>query len=108
MTLEEVATFLRVHPSTIYRLLRLHHIPAFKLGSDWRFRKESIEAWLMQQESARHSHPLQQENQDEHLLQPETQVSSRRRRVSHRRGLVSDLESAGSMKLSVRRNAFDL
>jgi excisionase family DNA binding protein len=50
MTLEEVAVFLRVHPSTVYRLLRLRHIPAFKLGSDWRFRRESIEDWLAQQE----------------------------------------------------------
>jgi excisionase family DNA binding protein len=83
MTLEEVATFLRVHPSTIYRLLRLHHIPAFKLGSDWRFRKESIEAWLMQQEAARDGHLLQQEDQDEHLLQPETLVASKRRGARH-------------------------
>ncbi len=50
MTLEEVAVFLRVHPSTVYRLLRLRHIPAFKVGSDWRFRRESIEDWLAQQE----------------------------------------------------------
>jgi excisionase family DNA binding protein len=50
MTLEEVAAFLRVHPSTVYRLLKLRHIPAFKLGSDWRFRRESIEDWLAQQE----------------------------------------------------------
>ena len=46
MTLEDVAQFLHVHPSTVYRLLRTHKIPAFKMGSDWRFNQESIERWI--------------------------------------------------------------
>ena len=52
ITLEEVAEFLRVHPSTVYRLLRSHSIPAFKLGSDWRFNQESIERWIIEREAA--------------------------------------------------------
>ena len=51
MTLEETAAFLRVHPSTIYRLLKKRRIPAFKLGSDWRFSQESIERWIIERES---------------------------------------------------------
>jgi excisionase family DNA binding protein len=46
MTLDEVAEFLQVHSSTVYRLLKLKRIPAFKLGSDWRFNQESVERWL--------------------------------------------------------------
>jgi excisionase family DNA binding protein len=46
MTLDEVAAFLQVHPSTIYRLLKRHEIPAFKMGSEWRFNRESIERWI--------------------------------------------------------------
>jgi len=45
MTLEEVSEYLRVHPSTVYRLLKKHLIPAFKVGSDWRFNRASIEQW---------------------------------------------------------------
>ena len=45
MTLEEVASYLRVHPSTIYRLLKRKQLPAFKVGSDWRFNQESIDRW---------------------------------------------------------------
>lgn len=45
LTLEEVATYLRVHPSTIYRMLKKKQIPAFKVGSDWRFNVESIDRW---------------------------------------------------------------
>jgi excisionase family DNA binding protein len=52
MTVEEVSEFLQVHPSTVYRLLKRHDIPAFKLGSDWRFNQESIERWIKQREEA--------------------------------------------------------
>jgi excisionase family DNA binding protein len=45
LTLAEVAQFLRVHPSTVYRLLKQGAIPAFKLGSDWRFTRGAIESW---------------------------------------------------------------
>jgi excisionase family DNA binding protein len=51
LTLEETADFLRVHASTVYRLLRKRAIPAFKVGSDWRFNQESVERWIQQQET---------------------------------------------------------
>jgi excisionase family DNA binding protein len=51
LTLEEVAQFLRVHPSTVYRLLRKRTIPAFKMGSDWRFNQESVERWIKKLEA---------------------------------------------------------
>ena len=50
MTVREVATYLSVHPSTIYRLLRQNQIPAFRIGSDWRFNIETIDHWRRQQE----------------------------------------------------------
>jgi len=53
MTLEEVAGYLRVHPSTIYRLLKKKQLPAFKVGSDWRFNLESIDRWRAEAESGR-------------------------------------------------------
>lgn len=53
MTLEEVAGYLRVHPSTIYRLLKKKKLPAFKVGSDWRFNLESIDRWRAEAESGR-------------------------------------------------------
>jgi excisionase family DNA binding protein len=51
MKLEEVAEYLKVHSSTIYRLLRDHKIPAFKMGNDWRFNKESIDHWIEEREA---------------------------------------------------------
>jgi excisionase family DNA binding protein len=40
------ARYLRCHPGTVYRLLKLRQIPAFKIGGDWRFQKSAIERWL--------------------------------------------------------------
>ena len=48
MTLEEVASYLRVTKKTIYRLLEKRSIPATKVGYQWRFEKISIDEWLRQ------------------------------------------------------------
>ena len=53
MRLSEVAQYLRVHPSTVYRLLKDQRIPAFKIGSDWRFNIESIDRWRTLAENRR-------------------------------------------------------
>ena len=50
MTLGEVARYLHVHPSTVYRLLKRQEIPAFRIGSDWRFNIEAIDTWRSKQE----------------------------------------------------------
>jgi excisionase family DNA binding protein len=53
MTLREVSEYLKVHPSTIYRQLKRGLIPAFKVGSDWRFNIESIDRWRLGQDKPR-------------------------------------------------------
>jgi len=53
MTVEDVAAYLRLHPSTIYRLVKMKQLPAFKLGSDWRFNRESIDRWRTDAERKR-------------------------------------------------------
>ena len=45
LTVQEVSTYLRVHPSTIYRMLKKNQLPAFRVGSDWRFTVEAIDKW---------------------------------------------------------------
>jgi excisionase family DNA binding protein len=50
MNIAQVAEYLHTHPSTIYRLLKWQKIPAFRLGSDWRFRRADIEQWVAAQE----------------------------------------------------------
>jgi len=48
MTVEEVASYLRVTERTIYRLLKRGRIPATKVGHQWRFDKDAIDEWLHQ------------------------------------------------------------
>jgi excisionase family DNA binding protein len=55
MTVREVSAYLRVHPSTIYRLLKLKQIPALRVGADWRFEIEAIDRWAKQRQRVKYS-----------------------------------------------------
>jgi excisionase family DNA binding protein len=44
-TIRELSEHLRVHPTTIYRLLRQGRLPGFRVGSNWRFNRTAIEQW---------------------------------------------------------------
>ena len=48
MTVKELSSYLRVHPSTIYKLLRRRELPAFRIGTDWRFNVETIDRWCLE------------------------------------------------------------
>jgi excisionase family DNA binding protein len=50
LTVREVAEYLRVHQATIYRLVKEQKLPAFRVGSDWRFNREVIERWMIQEQ----------------------------------------------------------
>ena len=54
MTVHEVAEFLQVHNSTVYKLLNKHELPGFKLGADWRFSRERIERWCREKTEKQH------------------------------------------------------
>jgi excisionase family DNA binding protein len=47
MTVKELAAYLRVHPSTVYKLLRLRELPGFRVASEWRFHLPTIDLWLL-------------------------------------------------------------
>jgi excisionase family DNA binding protein len=49
LTIEEVASYLRLKTQTIYRWAQGSRIPAVKLGKEWRFRKSIIDRWLEEQ-----------------------------------------------------------
>ena len=56
MTLPEVAKYLHCHYSTVYRLLNKGKIPTFRVGSDWRFLRSKIDAWIEHQHELAHVH----------------------------------------------------
>lgn len=50
LTVEEVASYLKVSSRLIYGLLSKHEIPAFKVGGTWRFRRDDINEWTKKSE----------------------------------------------------------
>jgi excisionase family DNA binding protein/PAS domain S-box-containing protein len=47
LTVKDVAAYLQVSQTTIYRLAWRGQIPAFKVGGDWRFNIESVDEWKL-------------------------------------------------------------
>jgi excisionase family DNA binding protein len=50
LTADEVAVMLRISIGTLYKLVKKGKIPAFRIGTDWRFNREAIEKWMQQAE----------------------------------------------------------
>lgn len=50
MTVRELADYLKIAEKTAYRFALEGKVPAFKVGSAWRFRKSEINRWIAQQE----------------------------------------------------------
>jgi excisionase family DNA binding protein len=46
LTTVQIASYLKVDKFTIYRLVAQKKIPAFRVGNQWRFKRELIDAWL--------------------------------------------------------------
>jgi excisionase family DNA binding protein len=46
MTIGEIAAYLRISISSLYKLAQEGRIPCQKVGRHWRFRREAIERWL--------------------------------------------------------------
>lgn len=51
MTAKDVAEYLHIHPLTVHKYAREGKIPAFKIGTDWRFHKKYIERWISEKSS---------------------------------------------------------
>jgi excisionase family DNA binding protein len=46
LTIEELALYLKIAKSTLYKLSQEGRIPAQKVGRHWRYRKDAIDRWL--------------------------------------------------------------
>lgn len=49
LTVAEVALLLRLHPTTIYRLVKRGELPGFKIGDNWRISSDALEFRILQQ-----------------------------------------------------------
>ncbi|MCF7908157.1 MAG: helix-turn-helix domain-containing protein [Candidatus Omnitrophica bacterium] len=46
MNPKEAAKYLGLHPITVYRLTKKGQLPGFKLGGQWRFKKDLLDSWI--------------------------------------------------------------
>jgi len=49
LTVHDVAEYLRLSEAKVYRMAREGRVPAFRLGKSWRFRKDSIDDWMLRE-----------------------------------------------------------
>jgi excisionase family DNA binding protein len=50
LTVKELCDLLRVHQATVYKLVRQGKIPSFRVGNDWRFRRDLVERWMAERQ----------------------------------------------------------
>jgi excisionase family DNA binding protein len=46
-TIGELAAYLKISKSTLYKLAQEGSLPGVKVGRHWRFHKDAVDAWLM-------------------------------------------------------------
>jgi len=49
MTIEELAKYLKISKSSMYKLCQEGKVPGHKVGRHWRFQREIIDRWLAEQ-----------------------------------------------------------
>jgi excisionase family DNA binding protein len=46
LTIDDLASYLKLKPQTIYKWAQSGKLPGAKFGKEWRFRRSSIERWI--------------------------------------------------------------
>lgn len=75
LTIEEVASYLRVSDRTVYDWAQKGEIPAGKIGTVWRFKKSEVEKWVNERlSSGPSSKKVVEEVQMKNILSPDRVV----------------------------------
>lgn len=54
LTIEDLAEYLRISKSTLYKLAQEGSLPGQKVGRHWRFHREAIDEWLKRSRRSAH------------------------------------------------------
>jgi excisionase family DNA binding protein len=52
LSLEEIATYLGIKRDTVYKWINRKNMPAHKVGSLWKFRRDEIDEWIRSGEAS--------------------------------------------------------
>jgi excisionase family DNA binding protein len=53
LTIDELAAYLKMGRTKLYTLAQKGNIPGSKIGSQWRFDREEIDAWIKSGQAAK-------------------------------------------------------
>lgn len=53
LTIDELAAYLKIAKSTLYKLAQENKVPGQKVGRHWRFHRDAVDAWLKNEDSRR-------------------------------------------------------
>jgi excisionase family DNA binding protein len=53
MTIDQLAAYLQIAKSSLYKLAQEGKVPGQKVGKHWRFKKDAIDRWLEDQPEGR-------------------------------------------------------
>ena len=81
LTVKELCDLLRVHPATVYKMARKGKIPGFRVGTEWRFRKDAILRWMAEKSM--------QSRQVRKVIETGVSFRSAQKRVFRKEGLVA-------------------
>ncbi len=92
----EAAEFLGAHVESIRRLARKAEIPAYKIGKDWRFRKDALRRWA-------ETHHLRAAKRTILVVDDDAAVRSVLRRVLEHHGYAVTTAASGAEALDIAR-----
>ncbi len=58
LSVEEIAAYLGINQDTVYKWITRKQLPAHKVGRLWRFRREEVDAWVLQQDAPEITHGM--------------------------------------------------
>jgi PTS system nitrogen regulatory IIA component len=53
LTPDELAAYLKLSRSAVYKLAQAGQLPASKIGKNWRFDREAVDEWMRAQNSCK-------------------------------------------------------
>jgi excisionase family DNA binding protein len=103
MNIKEAAVYMRLNSMTVYKLARKRAIPAFKIGGNWRFKKDILDEWLLKQSS------VGTNKGSVLIVDDDPMIREILREIIESQGyIVTDAESGESALDEVKSHHFDL
>jgi len=91
MTLPEMANYLGLAERTIYQWAQQGKVPAFKLGSSWRFRKLEVDGWLETQRTG--PKPTPQSYLTDSIPPPRSNFRDKKEKQQEQQAQISDCKA---------------